>query len=380
MKRAALVAAVVLLGTFGATAAAQAPRGRISGKVSDTSGLPLPGVTVALTHEAQAPLVVHTDEVGGFSFNVPYGRYTLTADLSGFRSVVRPNLAAGAEPLTVDLVLELGGFAEQTQVVAQAPRVFTSRSRRPRPRWTARSSRWPRSRGCGTTRRFRCCPGPFAGPTVSSASPARGRGRGRCSSATMRETDPFSGEPRLSLPITAIDNVQEYSPLPPAEAGPATGGVTVVNTRAGVDSYSFSVLGLFPRPRLSGGGTFSTIEAWQPTFGVSGPIVPGRVWLAQSVEYRYERFQTDTVVGRAGQQPARLVLVHAARHQAARVAPRHLAAARLAGLEPPLRARRLRAGGHGARPRHHRHQRRPDRPRRARRATARWSRTSTPGS
>ena len=66
----------------------------------------------------------------------------------------------------------------------------------------------------------------------------------------LRETDPFSGEPRSRSPITAIDNVQVYSPLPPAEAGPATGGVTVVNTKPAVDTYMFSVHGLLPRPRL----------------------------------------------------------------------------------------------------------------------------------
>src|SRR5512135_291626 len=126
MRRAAVVVTVLLLGAFGATSAAQSPRGRIEGKVSDTSGLPLPGVTISLTHEAGPPLVLHTDSVGRFAFTVPYGRYTLTAELSGFVSAVRPNLAAGPAPLTIDLVLELGGFQEQTQVVAQAPRVFTT--------------------------------------------------------------------------------------------------------------------------------------------------------------------------------------------------------------------------------------------------------------
>lgn len=210
MKRAALVAAVVLLGTFGATAAAQAPRGRISGKVSDTSGLPLPGVTVALTHEAQAPLVVHTDEVGGFSFNVPYGRYTLTANLSGFRSVVRPNLAAGAEPLTVDLVLELGGFAEQTQVVAQAPRVFTS-SEPTAPSTVDRGIiKMAPVQGLRYDSALPLLPGAIRGPDgLISVSGARSW-QGTVLLGHQRETNPFSGEPRLSVPITAIENVQEY--------------------------------------------------------------------------------------------------------------------------------------------------------------------------
>jgi hypothetical protein len=297
MRRAALVVAVVLLGAFDATAAAQAPRGRIEGRVSDASGLPLPGATVSLTHEATAPLVVHTDEVGHFVFDVPYGRYTLTAELSGFESAVRPNLAAGPEPLNLELVLNIGGFEEQTQVVAQAPRVFTSAEPTAPATMDREIIKMAPVAGLRYDSALPLLPGAVRGPDgLISVSGARSW-QGTVLLGHLRETDPFSGEPRLSVPITAIDTVQMYSPLPPADTGPATGGVTVVNTRAGVDSYSFSVLGLFPRPRLSSGGTFG-IEAWQPTFGVSGPIVRGRVWLAQSVEYRYERFQTDTIVGR----------------------------------------------------------------------------------
>lgn len=297
MRRAAVVVTVLLLGAFGATSAAQSPRGRIEGKVSDTSGLPLPGVTMSLTHEAGPPLVLHTDSVGRFAFTVPYGRYTLTAELSGFVSAVRPNLAAGPEPLRIDLVLELGGFQEQTQVVAQAPRVFTTAEPTAPATIDREIIKMAPVAGMRYDSALPLLPGAVRGPDgLISVSGARSW-QGTVLADQMRETDPFSGEPRLSLPITAIDNVKVYSPLPPAEAGPATGGVTMVSTRAAVDSYSFSVLGLFPRPRLSSGGTFG-IEAWQPTFGVSGPIVPGRAWVAQSVDYRYERFQTDTIVGR----------------------------------------------------------------------------------
>ncbi len=296
MRLAALVVAVLLAGASVA-AAAQAPRGRIEGKVSDTSGLPLPGVTVSLTHEAQPPLVVHTDAVGHFAFDVPYGLYTLTADLSGFKSAVRPSLAAGPEPLNVDLTLDLGGFQEQTQVVAQAPRVFTTAEPTAPATVDREIIKMAPVSGMRYDSALPLLPGAVRGPDgLISVSGARSW-QGTVLLDHIRETDPFSGEPRLSLPITAIDSVQVYSPLPPAAEGPATGGVTVVNTRAAVDSYSFSVLGLFPRPRLSGGGTFG-VEAWQPTLGASGPIVPGHVWLAQSVEYRYERFQTNTIVGR----------------------------------------------------------------------------------
>jgi hypothetical protein len=294
MRRAALFVVALLLAVD--PAAAQTSRGRIEGKVSDTSNLPLPGVTVSLTHEAGPPLVVHTDEVGHFVFDVPRGRYTLTAELSGFQIEVRPNLVAGPEPLRVDIVLELGGFKEETQVVAQAPRVFTTAEPTAPATVDKEIIKMAPVQGMRYDSALPLLPGAVRGPDgLISVSGARSW-QGTVVVDHMRESDPFSGEPRLSLPITAIDTVQVYSPLPPAEAGQATGGVTLVNTRAAVDSYSFSIMGLVPRPRFSSGGT-SGIESWQPTFGFSGPLVRGRVWLAQSIEYRYERFQSNTVEG-----------------------------------------------------------------------------------
>jgi len=294
MRRAALFLVVLLL--TASPAVAQTSRGRIQGKVSDTSGLPLPGVTVSLTHEAGAPLVVHTDEVGHFAFDVPRGRYTLTAELSGFQPAVQPNLTAGAEPLTIDIVLELGGFKEETQVIAQAPRLFTAAEPTAPATVDQEIIKMAPVQGMRYDSALPLLPGTVRGPDgLISVAGARSW-QGTVQVDSLREGDPVSGEPRLSLPISAIDNVQVYSPLPPAEAGPATGGVTLVNTKAAVDAFMFSVLGLFPRPRWSSTGT-SGIESWQPTFGFSGPVVKGRVWLAEAVEYRYERFQSTTVVG-----------------------------------------------------------------------------------
>jgi hypothetical protein len=295
MRRAALFLAIILLAAL--PALAQTTRGRIEGRISDTSGLPLPGVTVSLTHEVAAPLVVHTDQAGHFAFDVPRGRYTLTAELSGFQTAVRPNLTAGAEALAVDVVLDLGGFREETQVIAQAPRVFSTSEPTAPVTVDKEIIKMAPVQGMRYDSALPLLPGAVRGPDgLISISGARSW-QGTVLVDGMREGDPVSGEPRLSLPISAIDNVQVYSPLPPAEAGPATGGVTSVNTRAAVDTYMFNVLGLLPRPRFSGDGT-SGIESWQPIFGFSGPLVKGRVWLAQSVEYRYERFQFETVAGK----------------------------------------------------------------------------------
>lgn len=295
MRRAAVALWIVLVAA--PLVLAQTPLGRLQGRVSDSSGLPLPGVTIVLTHEAKAPLEAHTDEVGHFTFDVPHGRYTLTAGLSGFETAVRPNLTVGTAPLTMDLVLNLGGFTEETQVIAQAPRVFTAAEPTAPATVDKEIIKMAPVQGMRYDSALPLLPGAVRGPDGLISIAGARSWQGAVLVDHMRESDPVSGEPRLSLPISAIDNVQVYSPLPPAEAGPATGGVTVVNTKSAVDTFVFDVIGLLPRPRFSSDGT-SGIESWQPTFGFSGPLVKGRVWLAQAVEYRYERFQFDTVEGK----------------------------------------------------------------------------------
>ena len=69
---------------------------------------------------------MRTDEIGRFTFDVPSGSYALTAELAGFETAVRPDVVAGTDPATLDIVLALGKFTEETQVVARAPRVFTA--------------------------------------------------------------------------------------------------------------------------------------------------------------------------------------------------------------------------------------------------------------
>jgi hypothetical protein len=279
------------------TTLAQTQRGRVQGKVADASGLPLPGVTISLTGEAKSPLVVRTDDVGRFTFDVPYGRYVLTAELEGFQTAVRPDVTAGTDPVTLDIVLELGKFAEQTQVVARAPRVFTAAEPTAPATVDQEIVKIAPVQGLRYDSALPLLPGTVRGPDGLISISGSRSWQGTVLADGRRESDPVSGEAKLSVPISAVANTQVYSPLPPAEAGPATGGVTLVNTKPALDAFTFSVQGLLPRPRLDVGGGIA-FESWHPNVGVSGPLVKGRVWLAEAAEYRWERFQTTTVVGK----------------------------------------------------------------------------------
>src|SRR5438552_1646581 len=107
---------------------AQTPSGEISGTVVDSSGLPVPGVTVTLTNRATNVVrVVQTNEVGLYVISaIPPGTYDLKAELSGFRTVEKQGLVVqvGSANRLV-FTMDVGELSEALTVVAHSPLIQT---------------------------------------------------------------------------------------------------------------------------------------------------------------------------------------------------------------------------------------------------------------
>ena len=118
--------AVVLLSLVVAAftpAAALAQDGAVSGTVTDTTGLVLPGVTVEARAPGGPPLTAATDGAGAFTLaGLEAGTYELTFTLPGFQAVVRGGVAVGAgatATLDVEMAVEL---AERVVVLGSRAR------------------------------------------------------------------------------------------------------------------------------------------------------------------------------------------------------------------------------------------------------------------
>ncbi len=115
----------VLCVTF---AAAQVARqtGTIRGIVTDNEETPLPGVAVSATGPAlMGSISVLTDANGGYRLiNLPPGLYTITASLSGFKTVNRPGVVVEVgQSYTLNLRTEVSAVLEEITVSAAAPTV-----------------------------------------------------------------------------------------------------------------------------------------------------------------------------------------------------------------------------------------------------------------
>ncbi|MBE0461304.1 MAG: TonB-dependent receptor [Candidatus Aminicenantes bacterium] len=105
--------------------------GAIRGKVVDTDGVPLPGVTVSLTGVKTAPRSAITSEGGNFRFmNLPVARdYTLKIELPGFKTVIREKLEVSfGRDITLDIVLEAAVIEEEITVVGETPVIDTKKT------------------------------------------------------------------------------------------------------------------------------------------------------------------------------------------------------------------------------------------------------------
>jgi hypothetical protein len=129
-----LLAACLLVLTplaLAGTASAQAVTGTIIGTVADTTGAVLPGVSVTVKHtETGSTRTLTSDTNGEFTAaSVPTGTYTVTGELSGFKSVSLSNVRVGVDSrVRADIKLEVGAMTESVEIVASTPLVQTSSS------------------------------------------------------------------------------------------------------------------------------------------------------------------------------------------------------------------------------------------------------------
>lgn len=107
---------------------AQLVGAKLQGVVTDETKAVVPGATVTVTNaETGISRTATSDQQGRYAFsNLSPARYDLTCSVSGFKTTRREGitLTVGGE-VAADLILEVGGVAEQVTVTGEAPLVET---------------------------------------------------------------------------------------------------------------------------------------------------------------------------------------------------------------------------------------------------------------
>ena len=117
LKRAGITRLLICMLT--GLALAQEFRGRVQGVVSDPSGAVIPGATTVLKNDATGVDITRvTNSEGRYFFDyVDPGTYTLTVELTGFKTAVQKNIVVAQRgDVTVDMKLEVGNLSETVTV------------------------------------------------------------------------------------------------------------------------------------------------------------------------------------------------------------------------------------------------------------------------
>jgi len=129
MRLSTLSASVSFALCLAAGASGQEARGAILGRVMDSSGAVVPGVSVVITNRSTGVATsVQTNDQGNYaaSYLIP-GAYQVTAEHSGFKRFLRQEIELRVgDRLELNIALEVGQATEQITVVEETPLLETA--------------------------------------------------------------------------------------------------------------------------------------------------------------------------------------------------------------------------------------------------------------
>lgn len=121
---------LILVLLLAVSLSAQQRAGNLFGKVVDTEGTPLPGVTITINSPYFAPMTAVSSAEGTFRFlSLPPGKdYSIKLELTGFKTVLQTGIIieVGANA-NMTFTMEPGGLEEEVTVVALTPIVDTKK-------------------------------------------------------------------------------------------------------------------------------------------------------------------------------------------------------------------------------------------------------------
>src|SRR6267142_5295313 len=128
----AVLAACLLASSAFAQGGGASTTGSINGKVADTSGGVLPGVTVTASSPSMMGVQTSVTDTGGnYRFPaLPPGSYTVTFELPGFNTLKRENIQISMGfTATVNVELAVASLQETVTVTGDSPVIDTSSTR-----------------------------------------------------------------------------------------------------------------------------------------------------------------------------------------------------------------------------------------------------------
>jgi hypothetical protein len=303
-------------------AAAQETTGTIQGRIVDSQGLPVPGVTVSITG-SQGLKKATTDTDGRFSapFLTP-GTYTVRAELQGFKTVEQKNaVVATGQTLSVSLKMEVGGISEVVSVQDVPPTIDITSTTTGAVISSDFANTVPVGRRISDVTYM--APGVSSSGTAGRMNPSIAGGSGLDNQyvidganvtnqgyGALGSYSVIFGSLGNATPYDFVKDVQVKTGGYEAEYGQAIGGVVNVTTKSGSNDFHGSLFGYSQPTGLEGtykqyqsaNGTVQTLSSQASDAGAEGggPVFKNRLFFFAAVDPQWETktFQApDDILG-----------------------------------------------------------------------------------
>jgi outer membrane receptor protein involved in Fe transport len=304
-----LMALLVALVSAGPVSA-QETTGTLSGKLTDTQGLAVPGATITVTGP-QGAKTFTTDTDG--RFNAPFltpGTYNVRAELSGFKAVDITGLSVSLGQTTdVGIKMEIGGLTETVSVTASQVIIDNTSTTTGAVLSSELLARVPVGRRFSDA--LYLAPGVSSSGSAGSANPSISGGSGLDNQYVVDGVNVTNqgygalgsysiifGSLGNSTPFDFIKEVQVKTGGYEAEYGQSTGGVVNVVTKSGSNQFRGSVFA-YSRPGAlqadyteyqSENGTvqFGKNEQSDAGIEINGPIIRNKLFFFGAVNPSWE--------------------------------------------------------------------------------------------
>ena len=287
--------ALAALFAFGVAGWAGPPQAslKIEVAVVDQSKLAVPAVRVQLKSGAAALFVLDTDENGRAVFlELRPAKYHLSLAPQGFEPIERDlDLLPG---VSLALELTLVPALERTQVEVKGEGSAVEQGSSPATAVSGQLAKEMPNRPATVADALPLIPGvvrePGGGLRISDSP--ENRSALIVNSADV--TDPDTGQFGLTVPMDSVQTLNVYQTAFLAEYGRFTAGLVSVETKRGGDKWKWELNDPFPEFRIRS-WHLRGLKTATPRLNFEGPILPGKLYLAEGFEYEIRKTAVYTL-------------------------------------------------------------------------------------
>lgn len=282
------------------TALAQEPSTILQGEIStigpDGNSVNLAGAKVVLKSISPntSGLTIFADGTGNYKFsNLKAGNYSLEVSLEGF-SIVKKSITLTENKSNVENIqMAIDSLSASVTIESETNGINTTESAVAETISTKTLQNAPLNE-----EKFEdalpLIPGVVRGPDgLMNVKGAQSSQSGTLVGSSNGD-DPITGNSAISLPLEAVESLQVLSNPYSAEYGNFNGGVVQLQTRSGSDKWKAGLNSFFPRIR-SRNGSIRGVESITPRFNVGGPLIKDKLFLFQTVEYKFVQTQVENL-------------------------------------------------------------------------------------